>query len=94
MTLWTTGPRLKFLADDILKYFSQETRFGISYKFSSGDNLDEMTNPGFFGKISKNIISLLSFEFTQSGIKIKEELLKISEQNEFRYCAFFFSTGS
>ena len=44
-----------------------------------------MTNPVFFDKISKNIINLLSAEFTQRGIKIKEELLKISEQNEFRY---------
>ena len=46
----------KLSADNILKYFyyfSQKTGFGISCKLSPGDNVHEMTNPFFQGKIRK-----------------------------------------
>ena len=34
MTLWTTGPWIKFPADDSLNYFSQKTDLDISYELS------------------------------------------------------------
>ena len=38
---------------------------------SNGDNLHEMSNPVFWKKIRKNIISLLSAELVKGVIKVK-----------------------
>ena len=48
---------IKFSADDILKYFS--------------DNLHEISRPIFWEKSKKNIVNLSSAEFARRAIKVK-----------------------
>ena len=58
---------IKFLADDILKYFSQETGFDISCKLSPNFVKCQML---FSGKDKKNIINLPSTELTQRVVRV------------------------
>ena len=66
----------KFLADNILKYFSyfcQKTRFDISSKLSM-ETICMNCQIMFSGKNKKNIMTLSSDEFAKRVVKVKASL--------------------
>ena len=67
------APRVKFSADDILKYadFPQKTGFDISWKLSPWETIRMKCQILFSRKNKKNIISLSSAELAQRWVIFK-----------------------